>query len=317
QEPVIPFFLSAPTEGQTAQPTGFLRPEVMQRLQHDHSILLRGSGNSPWLLGNSEGMQFVSFSPAVNRDGKQSRTFYINQLVAEWRKQGLFQDILRGWSNEDFPIYHYTPVSNHSPEAVNDPVAFSIERAALPLFGFANFGCLLTAYYRSPDTGKTMFWIPRRSKTKRTWPGRLDVTVGGGMSTGDTASATIIRECAEEASLDANFVQENLRPAGVLPFPNRSPAGWILPGLYYLFDLPLPSDGSVRPKVNTADGEVEEFELMDAQTVLDNLVTGVFKPSSALALVDFLIRHGFVTEETDPRFVDICLQLRQPMSLPL
>ena len=96
QELVVPFFLSAPTEGQPAQPTGFLRPEVMQRLQHDHSILLRGSGNSPWLLGNSRGMQFVSFSPAVNRDGKQSRTFYINQLVSEWRKQGLFQDILRG-----------------------------------------------------------------------------------------------------------------------------------------------------------------------------------------------------------------------------
>ncbi|TFY78944.1 hypothetical protein EWM64_g5066 [Hericium alpestre] len=209
------------------------------------------------------------------------------------------------------------PVFSTAARELSDPLAFTIERAALPLFGFPNFGCLLIAYFRSADTGKTMFWIPRRSRSKRTWPGRLDVTVGGGISAGDSAAATIVRECAEEASLDETFVRENLRPVGVLPFPNRSPAGWILPGLYHLFDLSLPPDGSVCPKVNPADGEVENFELMDAETVLHNLVAGVFKPSSALALVDFLIRHGFVTEETDPYFVDVCTELRRTVPLPM
>jgi hypothetical protein len=112
-------------------------------------------------------------------------------------------------------------------------------------------------------------------------------------------------------------VERNVHPVGVLPFPNRSPAGWILPGLYYLFDLPLPSDGSIRPRINAADGEVECFELMDVNAVLRNLVDGMFKPSSALALVDFLIRHGHITEESDPRFVDVCLALKPDTTWPL
>lgn len=152
---------------------------------------------------------------------------------------------------------------------------------------------------------------------RSSWPGRLDVTVGGGMALGDTALDTIVRECAEEASLCSDYVNDNVRPVGVLPFPNRSPAGWILPGLYYLFDLPLPSDQSIRPLTNVADGEVESFELMDLDTVLENLVQGLFKPSSALALVDFLVRHGHITEESDPRFVDVCLALKTNMAWPL
>lgn len=103
----------------------------------------------------------------------------------------------------------------------------------------------------------------------------------------------------------------------MLPFPNRTPAGWLFPGFYYLFELPLPSDGSIRPRTNVEDGEVESFELMDTEMVLQNLLHGVFKPSSALALVDFLIRHGHLTQESDPRFDDIRLQLAREMVWPL
>jgi 8-oxo-dGTP pyrophosphatase MutT (NUDIX family) len=176
-----------------------------------------------------------------------------------------------------------------------------------------------------------MVWVPRRKQKDnvrvkanycindalmcfRSWPGRLDVTVGGGLGLGDTAMSTIIRECAEEASLDSSFVKNTVRPVGVLPFPNRSPGGWILPGLYYLFDLHLPADGSIRPRTNADDGEVESFELISLDDVLRNIVVGMFKPSSALALVDFLIRHGHITEQSDPRFVDVCMALKPEMT---
>jgi hypothetical protein len=129
--------------------------------------------------------------------------------------------------------------------------------------------------------------------------------------------STILRECAEEASLDTNYIKNNIRSVGVLPFPNRSPAHWILPGMYYLFDLPLPPDGSIRPRINIADGEVESFELMDAETVLKYILEGKFKSSSALALVDFMIRHGLVTEESDPRYVDVCRVLKRELDLPV
>lgn len=143
------------------------------------------------------------------------------------------------------------------------------------------------------------------------------MTVGGGISADDTASTTIIRECTEEALLDPKYVEDYARSVGVLPFPNRSPEGLVLPGLYYLFDLPLPADGSVRPRTNVADGEVESFELMNVQTILENLLEGMFKPSSALAFIEFLIRHGFITEQSDPRFVDVCRSLKGNLIHPV
>ncbi|KAF5383557.1 hypothetical protein D9615_003539 [Tricholomella constricta] len=113
---------------------------------------------------------------------------------------------------------------------------------------------VVAASYISPETGKTMMWVPRRSITKRTWPGKLDVTVGGGMGVGDTALNTVVRECPQEASLNAKYVRNNVRSVGVLPFPNRSPANWILPGMYYLFDLPL------RPEAQLSHERTSQME---------------------------------------------------------
>lgn len=136
------------------------------------------------------------------------------------------------------------------------------------------------------------------------------------MGLGDTPLSTILRESAEEALLDSDYVSEYIRPVGVLPFPNRSPGGWILPGLYHLFDLPLPLDGSIHPRVNALDGEVEAFELLEVDEVLNRLLEGRFKSSSALAVVDFLIRHGFVTDDSDPRYMEICRALKPEMPVP-
>ena len=127
----------------------------------------------------------------------------------------------------------------------------------------------------------------------------------------------IIRESAEEALLDPDYVQENICPVGVLPFLNRSPGGWALPGMYYLYDLPLPPNGSLTPRINALDGEVQKFELMDVNTVFRLLLEGQFKPISALAILDFLLRHGFYANETDPRYLDVCRLLKADIDLPL
>ncbi|TFK75024.1 hypothetical protein BDN72DRAFT_832730 [Pluteus cervinus] len=333
QETVVPFVLSNHDEPghtyvdgklseleehQLRRPLGLLRPKVVESLEHDHHQHESEGKRSPWNLAYcAKGtVESASFASWVNEGGQRARTKQMNRLISEWKRDKVFQDILRGWSNEPYPIYNHPP-RVLTPQTTCEPVAFAIERAALPLFGFPNFGSLLIGYFQSPDTGKTMLWIPRRSLNKRTWPGKLDVTVGGGIGLGYTAIATIIRECAEEASLDHEYVEKYVRPAGVLPFPNRSPANWILPGVYYTFDLPLPSDGSVRPRPNIEDGEVESFEVMDTETVLEKLVQDKFKSSSALAVVDFMIRHGFVTGRSDPRFVEVCRQLKRSVDLPI
>ncbi|PPQ63814.1 hypothetical protein CVT24_009809 [Panaeolus cyanescens] len=327
-EQVVPFHLSHTTDSHITNPTltisrgpvGFLRPQVASALEDDHQKHQLSGAASPWDLryAKSESQSIltsVAFADWVNDGGKYTRTMHVERIVGDWKKHGHFKEILRGWSDEAYPVFCHPPALSQSAH-LYDPIAFAIERAALPLFGLANFGALLIAYVRDPSTGQTMIWIPRRSLMKRTWPGKLDVTVGGGMGLGDTPLSTILRESAEEALLDSDYVNEYIRPVGVLPFPNRSPGGWILPGLYHLFDLPLPLDGSIHPRINALDGEVEAFELLEVDEVLKRLLEGRFKSSSALAIVDFLIRHGFVTDETDPRYMEICRALKPDMPVP-
>lgn len=112
-------------------------------------------------------------------------------------------------------------------------------------------------------------------------------------------------------------MEENIRSAGLLTFSNRSPKGWILPGFYYLYDLQLPSDRTIAPKTNVVDGEVESFELMDMEVVLGCLLDGQFKSSSALAVIDFMIRHSFITEDSDLMFSTILTSLRTRFDLPM
>ncbi|KAF8159529.1 hypothetical protein B0H34DRAFT_748229 [Crassisporium funariophilum] len=315
EEPVAPFLIShSPQE----RPVGYVRPQVAAAIEDDHQKHFVSGSASPWDLrytkDSPKRLKSVAFAEWVNEGGLYTRTMHMDRIVSDWQKKQMFKDVMTGWSDEPHPVYMHPPPRPH---AIQDPVAFAIERVALPLFGLVNTGCFLTAYVRDPDSGRTMLWIPRRSMKKKVWPGKLDVTVGGGMGLGDSAMTTIIRESAEEALLDSDYVQEHIRPVGVLPFANRSPGNWILPGMYYLFDLPLPSDGSITPRINALDGEVEGFELLDVEIVLQYLLEGQFKSSSALAIIDFLLRHGFVTEETDPRYLDVCRLLKADINLPV
>ncbi|KAF5371250.1 hypothetical protein D9758_004231 [Tetrapyrgos nigripes] len=283
KERLVPFRLP------TGNVVGLLRPQVFEALASEKELDLSRNG--------------VSFQSGMDYD---ARTRYMNNLVGRWKGEGLFAGILRGWSDELFPVYETWSSTSQ--------LAFSIERAALPLFGFPNYGCLMTGYFICSKTNETMIWVPRRSKTKKTWPNKLDVTVGGGLGTGETPLNTIIRESVEEASFDESFVSSYIKSAGLLTLHNRNPVGWLLPGVYYLFDLQLPGNNSIQPKVvvpASEGGEVESFELMTAQEVLDNIAAGEFKSSSGLALVDFLIRHGLFTSATDENYVEICIELGQ------
>ncbi|KAF9221180.1 hypothetical protein BS17DRAFT_786025 [Gyrodon lividus] len=308
EERLLPMFLHSSLP---KSPIGFLRPKVMEKILCDHEQcgknsmwnVFRRPDDSPWAIAFAD--HIADFA---------ARSQAMSGLLRAWKDDGFFPDILKGWSNETYPVY--TPQRCH-PKNHTSSLAFGIERAALPLFGFVNFGCLLTAFYECPITGRTMLWIPRRSLSKNTWPGRYDCTVGGGMGLGETPSDTIIRECTEEASLSSSLVEGNLRSTGILTFMNRSPTKWILPGIYYLYELRLPSDGSIQPRTNIEDGEVDSFGLMSIEEIMRLLINGEFKPSSAMALVDFCIRRGVITPESDPRYLDVCMAMRRPVVLPL
>ena len=112
-------------------------------------------------------------------------------------------------------------------------------------------------------------------------------------------------------------MSKHIRPVGRVTFSHRSPSGWLLPGLYYTYDLPLPADLSTRPQTNSDDGEVNHFELLSAQECLEKLAAREFKPSSALAMVDFLSRHGMYTPQNDGRHGAVMTALRGDLVLPI
>lgn len=137
------------------------------------------------------------------------------------------------------------------------------------------------------------------------------------MGLGEIPNETIVRECTEEASLPSHFVKKHARSTGMLNYMNRSPSKWVLPGIYYLYELRLPNDGTIMPCTNAKDGEVDAFQLMDVEEVMQRLHRGQFKPSSAMALVDFCIRRGIITPESEPGYLDVCMAMRRPAVLPL
>lgn len=164
-----------------------------------------------------------------------------------------------------------------------------------------------TIAYVDKDGEELKIWVPRRSATKATqvfvllerfslglpahdpyfstdtrWPSCFDNTVAGGITAGDLPRQSILREFSEEASLPPQTVSPLLRQAGVITYVYRQRVGWLQPEVQYVYDVKLPSDNSVKPTTNPADGEVESFELMGLEQVVQKLVDGEFKPNCAL-----------------------------------
>ena len=237
------------------------------------------------------------------------------------RATGYFS-ILNGWRDELYPVY-----------GEKGELLFSVERAASPLFGIVSYGCHLTAYTRSRKNGKApavdgdvghseeeeqlKLWVPRRAGTKQTYPGMLDNTVAGGIATGERPIDSMVRECAEEASLPADFVREHAKAVGTVTYfhiRDQRAGGetkLLQPECQYVYDLELPEDVVPKP----SDDEVEGFELMGIGKVKEHLKAGDFKPNCAMVLLDFFVRHGILTAE-DEGYVEIVARLHRRLEFP-
>lgn len=123
------------------------------------------------------------FGTSSNRSKRLEET-----LLAE-HERGTFQQLKR-WIGEIVSVY-----------GPSKEVVLSIEKLAAPLFGIITYGVQLLAYRDDNDNSSSLkLWIARRAKTKRTFPGMLDSTVGGSLTTGETPFECLVRESAEEVS---------------------------------------------------------------------------------------------------------------------
>ncbi|WAR59771.1 hypothetical protein PtB15_11B412 [Puccinia triticina] len=308
-------------------PIGFLRPAVLKALVEDNQHMTRIHNQACWKLfypvkeDNETGVSLpskVSFEDWINQaeDRIEARQEHLDRLVRGWKETGLFADQLFGWRNEVYSVYGPKDDPEESEETLQQPganLALRIERAAVGLFGFMSFGAHLTAYIKK--NGQYFFWIPRRSATKATWPSKLDDTVAGGITSGETELETIIRESFEEASLNEEIVRSRIRPTGLISYTHRSPEGWIHPEIQYTYELELPAENTIVPKPN--DGESVDFRLMGFDELAEALRLHMFKPDAAAVLIDFFVRHGLISQNNEPNYVVLSTLVKQPIFVPL
>ncbi|OQV04210.1 NUDIX domain-containing protein [Cladophialophora immunda] len=191
-------------------------------------------------------------NPVVDLD---TRSHILAGYLQDVRERRLF-GVLDGWRSEQYPIY--------GPQR---ELVLSMERSATPLFGVVTYGVHMTGYVETEQGIK--IWAPRRALTKPTYPGMMDNTVAGGLSTGEKPFDCLVRECDEEASLPADLVRAAAQACGTLTYFHVRDAraggetGLCQPECQYIYDLKIPPDVIPKP----GDDEAIDFQLLTVQEV--------------------------------------------------
>jgi 8-oxo-dGTP pyrophosphatase MutT (NUDIX family) len=193
------------------------------------------------------------------------------------------EGVLSGWRDELVTVaetFHSEPI-------------FHIERAASRNFGLLSYAAHLNGL--TVRDGVPLVWIARRSHTKSIDPDRLDNLVGGCISRGSTPLQTLHKECWEEAGIGADMAA-TARAAGAVGLCYQVEEG-VHRELIFVHDLFLPPDFEPRNQ----DGEVSGFLSLAVGDVIARVEAmsshGEFTIDSAIVMVDYLIRRGFLTSE--------------------
>lgn len=222
-------------------------------------------------------------------------TAQVAKVLQSLREKNIFT-ALKGWRNETFEI---------RPSFGQKPL-FAMERAATCMFGLRQYGIDVNGYVVNDD-GSISVWMQKRSSTKQTWPGRMDNFVAGGLSTGYSIRETVIKETEEEANLPKHLA-ERMQAAGCVSIFFQSERG-LFPNTEFVFDIELPKD--FVP--NNNDGEVDEFMLIPASQLVEKICDPQMKTTSCPVTLDFLIRKGIVTFESEPDLPEVIELLHIPV----
>lgn len=271
------------------QPHGYMLPAVVEKMPWTSDFSVNnGSPRSVTVLDSSNGADTATVVNAA-----------FARIVSECIDRDLFHVLCRRHS-EPFAIVSST---------LSSPVY--IERFAAQLFGITHRGVHLIGYTKSKDG--MLIWVAQRSAHLYTYPNKLDATVGGGVQSGVSPLETLVEEANEEALLPSELIRQGAVCRGVIShmsitgkgFPGEQ--GLVIPDYNYVYDIELPADVVPRPN----DDEVKEFSGMSVPGVQMALLRQQFKSDSAAVMIEFLIRHGFITPENEREFVEINTRLHR------
>jgi 8-oxo-dGTP pyrophosphatase MutT (NUDIX family) len=225
----------------------------------------------------------ISFTSDIEKLSINEKTNAVSKVTLDLKNR----NIIKGWRNELLPV-----VSSFSEEPV-----LLLERAAYPLFGMKGYGVHVNGYVRNTKTRQIeALWVATRSKNKSTWPSMLDHIVAGGQPFGLSPSENVIKECGEEAGIPLEIASK-ASSVGAVSYLGLDETNNLKRDVLFCYDLEIPSDFIPRP----VDGEVESFQLKPIDWVITKLAEGGklgYKPNCNLVVIDFLIRHGFISPES-------------------
>ncbi len=188
-------------------------------------------------------------------------------------------------------------------ESWGRPVLMEMDRAAVPFFGITAYGLHVNGFVRAPDG--LHLWVGKRAMDRGVAPGQYDNLVAGGQPAGLSLADNLVKEAWEEAGLSREMAM-TAAPVGVITYLMEQDKG-LKPDVLFLYDLELPADFVPR---NT-DGEVERFELWPLARVAASVRdSDDWKFNVNLTVIDFLIRHGWLTPD-HPEYLDLCRGLRR------
>lgn len=183
------------------------------------------------------------------------------------------------------------------------PTLMELDRAAIPYFGVTAYGLHVNGFVRQPDG--IHLWVGKRALDRGVAPGQYDNLVAGGQPAGLSLADNLVKEAWEEAGLPADLALKAL-PVGAISYLMEQDKG-LKPDILFLYDLELPADFVPR---NT-DGEVERFDLWPLSRVAASVRdSDDWKFNVNLTVIDFLIRHGWLTPD-HPEYLELCRGLRR------
>ncbi len=244
------------------QPIGWIRPAVVPHLMARWSAFQ--------IEGAEVKLHLPQADPAAVTDG-------LMRLVADLVVDGLVPRQL----NELYPL---------GPSR-REPVGL-IDRGAVALFGIHAYGQHLNGYLRR---GRQLWmWIGERARDRHHEPGKLDQLVAGGLPFGISLHANLLKECHEEAGIPAELAAQAVA-VGSINYCVETEAGLKIDTMFH-YDLELPE--SFTP--HCTDGEVERFHLLPLEEVAEIVASSdAFKRNCNLTVIDFLIRHGYLSPEEE------------------
>jgi 8-oxo-dGTP pyrophosphatase MutT (NUDIX family) len=284
------------------RPHGFMLPSTVKRMPWTPAFRISGPGEIPrvvQVLDSSNGEDTASACNAAFAEVIQAA------IVDE-----TFQGLTHRPNPEDYRILGAARRGGAG--------RIQLRRAAAALFGIASRGAHMTVFTREPATRVLKIWVPRRSAHLRTWPGKLDTTVAGGIRAEESPLECILHEADEEASLPSSLVREKAVPCGAITYVaesgqgSGSEFGLCVPDILYVYDLEVGPDVVPRPH----DDEVETFTLMSVDEVKEALVREEFKTNCASVMIDFFVRHGIITDDNEPDYLDIVTRLHRALPVP-